>query len=56
MSDEQQDRKDDLGSMDTAAIGIHEMYMSYLRAGFTDDQALKIVMCHIQALSSPPKG
>jgi hypothetical protein len=54
MSDEQKDREISAGSLDAAAIGIHEMFMSYMRAGFNADQALQLVMCHIKSLS-PPK-
>jgi hypothetical protein len=35
------------GTMDRNAIAIHEVYLSYLRAGFDKDQALLLVLHHI---------
>lgn len=26
-----------------SAVGLHEMFLSYLEAGFTEDQALKLI-------------
>lgn len=36
------------GQMDTAAISLHELYSSYLRAGFTEDQAFQITLLNLQ--------
>jgi hypothetical protein len=33
--------------LDTAAIAAHEMFLAYLRAGFTPDQALRIVIAMV---------
>lgn len=33
----------DFGTLDAAAVGIHEMYLAYVRAGFSPDQALTLV-------------
>ena len=31
------------------AIAVHEMYLSYVKAGFTEDQAMQLVVGWIQA-------
>lgn len=43
--------------LDTAAVGLHEMYESWVRAGFTEDQALALVGHMLTAaLHNPNNG
>ena len=37
------------GELDTAAVGMHEMYLSFTRAGFTPEQSLDLVKAQITA-------
>ncbi|GAA4626909.1 hypothetical protein GCM10023196_037070 [Actinoallomurus vinaceus] len=34
----------DFPAFTTAAIAMHEMFLAYLRAGFTEDQAIKLLV------------
>ena len=43
-----------INTMDEAAAGTHEMFMSYVRAGFTEDQALKLVMHNLRVAHECP--
>lgn len=38
-----------LGSMAISAIALHEMFLSYIAAGFTSDQALQLVCVLLNA-------
>ena len=44
------------GTMDEAAVVAHEMYLSYLRAGFTKDQALQITIAMMSASMVQAQG
>lgn len=44
------------GAMNTAAIQVHELYSSYLRAGFTEDQAFELTRLSIMAVNNIPNG
>lgn len=35
-------------SLDQGAIATHEMFMAYVRAGFTEDQALRIILTYVR--------
>lgn len=35
------------GELDAAAISFHEIFMAYVRAGFTRREALELVQTHI---------
>ncbi len=37
-----------VSSMEEAAVGVHEMYATFLRAGFNEKQALKLVMQYLR--------
>jgi hypothetical protein len=37
------------GELTTAAVAIHEIYISYMNAGFTAAQALELIKAHIAA-------
>lgn len=37
----------DISTFDEAAIITHEMFVAYLRAGFTGDQAMTLVLHHL---------
>jgi hypothetical protein len=39
-----------VGGMDESAVAQHEMYMSWVRAGFTPDQALDLVKSVIREI------
>lgn len=41
--DEHDEGMDHVGSMDASAIGQHEMYRSWVSAGFTPDQAMDLL-------------
>ncbi len=41
---------EDVGTLDQAAIAIHEMYKSYVRAGFTEVQAMELITVHLQEI------
>lgn len=51
---------EDLTPLQEAAIGIHEGFLAYVRAGFTRDEALKIVLTQMslvwQRQSEAPEG
>ena len=36
-------RRDAVNTLDEGAIFMHELFLAYLRAGFTEDQALRII-------------
>jgi hypothetical protein len=38
-------------SLSEAAVGLHEMFVSLVSAGFTDDQAITLI---VQMLHDPP--
>ncbi len=40
----------DPGSLDAAAVAMHEMFMSYIRAGFNKREALELVKVHLAEL------
>jgi len=31
-------------TLDESSVAMHEMYLSYLRAGFTEEQAMRIII------------
>ena len=39
-------------SLDTAAIALHEVFSSYVRAGFTESQALQLVSAQLVATAN----
>lgn len=43
MDDNQPSPTDDMPLLMQAAIATHEMFLHYLAAGFTEDQALKLI-------------
>lgn len=45
--------RDPFSTLAEAAVQIHEMYLSYLRAGFTEGQALYLTAC---AFTGGPKA
>jgi hypothetical protein len=50
---------DKFGNYDTNAVAIHEIYASYVRAGFTSDQAMTIIIAMLKeltrgAIANPP--
>ena len=43
--------------LDGCAVAMHELFMSYVRAGFTRDEALTLVMNHqTQWANEPEEG
>lgn len=38
------------GTLDDAAVGLHEMFQSFIRAGFTEDQAFRMVRAQWKAI------
>jgi len=42
----------DPDTLDTAAIAMHEMYESFLRAGFDTEQAFRLIEIQWQILST----
>lgn len=42
-------KNNERGKVDSIAITQHEIFMSYVRAGFTDDQAMQLLTTHITA-------
>lgn len=40
-------------TMDGVAIMQHEVFMSYVRAGFTREEALELVTAHIKMVGYP---
>lgn len=44
-----------LPDMRTAAVATHEMFISYVEAGFTQEQALFLVSQMVIAASRPPE-
>jgi len=44
------------GSMDAATVAVHELFLSYQRAGFTHAEALDLVKAHIAASSQGRNG
>ena len=40
---------EDKGELTTAAVAIHEIFISYINAGFTKEQALELIKAHIAA-------
>lgn len=41
---------DDVSSLDEAAISLHEMYASLVRAGFTEEQAFQLILIQWQGI------
>lgn len=41
--------------LDGCAVAIHELFMSYVRAGFTRDEALALVMNHQNQWADDPE-
>ena len=39
---------DPMSAADTGAVGQHEMMQSYVRAGFSEDQAFEVVMAYVR--------
>ena len=39
-------------SLDEAAVAMHEMYLSYLRAGFTEHQAMELLKATLAKVSN----
>ena len=42
----------DKGELDTVAIGMHEMYLSFINAGFSEDQTMKFLVAQWSAMMS----
>ena len=42
--------------MDEATILMHEMFESYMRAGFARHEALELIKAHIANMDMRPKG
>jgi hypothetical protein len=42
----------EMGQLDSHALMLHELYSSYVRAGFTDDQSMGLIL---SAVNSGPK-
>lgn len=42
--------------MDSGANAMHEMFLSYMGAGFTEDQALKLIALIISNAKVPEEG
>ena len=40
------------GNLDETAVSVHEMFQSYLRAGFRRSEALELMKAHIAAASA----
>jgi hypothetical protein len=40
------------GTLDEAAVGIHELFMAYVRAGFTRSEALELVKVQLNNITS----
>lgn len=47
MNDKDRDAPLTLRTLDDAAVATHEMFQSYMRAGFTRQEALQLVMGHL---------
>lgn len=43
-------------TMAIAAVGLHELYVSYIKAGFTEHQAFELVKVALAVVCQPPKG
>jgi hypothetical protein len=43
------DKNQSAASLDEAAIAVHEVFLSYMRAGFTRKEALELVMQQLTA-------
>ena len=41
--------------LDACAVAMHELFMSYVRAGFTRDEALTLVMNHQNQWANDPE-
>lgn len=41
--------------LDGCAVAMHELFMSYVRAGFTRDEALTLVMNHQNQWANDPE-
>jgi hypothetical protein len=48
------DLQDPMSVLAEGAAQIHEMFLSYQEAGFTEQQALYLVGCAIKAMLAPP--
>lgn len=44
------------GEMNTAAIHVHELYMSYTRAGFSEEQAFELTKLSLMAVNHLANG
>lgn len=44
------------GTIDSATIAMHELFESYIRAGFARHEALELIKAHISNLDSRPPG
>jgi hypothetical protein len=53
---EQPDDRPPSGTVDAAAVGVHEIFLSYVRAGFTRSEALTIVLKHIEIQNLAGRG
>lgn len=45
-----------MGSLDEGAIAAHELFESFVRAGFTEEQAMQIVTAQIIAAATQNGG
>jgi hypothetical protein len=43
-----------LTALAEGAAQMHEMFLAYIQAGFTEQQALYLVGCALKAMLSPP--
>jgi hypothetical protein len=59
MSDEKKDlpevdMPESMSLKGQSAVALHEMFLSYRKAGFSEDQALKLIACIIVFGQTPP--
>jgi hypothetical protein len=46
--------QDPMTALAEGAAQMHEMFLSYQQAGFTEQQALYLIGCALKAMLSPP--
>ncbi len=42
-------------TLQSGAYAVHEVYLSYINAGFTPEQAMQLVITHLQ-MRPPPRA
>jgi hypothetical protein len=43
--------RQNVNTLDESAAALHEMYLSYLRAGFAEDQAMRLIIAVVTNVS-----